>query len=817
MLTLLAWLLGIDPGQIPTGSEWGIAWRNLPELWVIFLVLLPFVLVATTWIYRHEGNSATRGAKVLLGALRAFVLVLLLVILFEPVLSVETQTTNETTVLFLIDSSLSMSVKDRLPKEEARRKAARVAGIVSKADAKLTLEETAELDRFSRIELVNRGLANTELGVLDNIKKRHRVQVYSFAGGLVRDPEIGKMKADGNESGIGDAIVSALKESQSQIVVAIVLITDGRNTKGVNPVNLADTVLSHDYAVPVYAIGVGNPSEPKDVEVKRFEGPDVALAKDFVVFNFTVVSRGYDAKEVEVVLQQGSGNENDRVVERKTITLEGQGREQEVTIQYKPEEKGEYTCTVSIPPQDEELVVENNSSRRIIQIVDEKIKILYVDGYPRWEYRYLKNALVRDTSVEVKVLLQSADAGFPQEGTRNVTPITEFPSELKDLLAYDVILFGDVDPNGPYMSQFHNAEDTMKNIVEFVQDFGGGLAMIAGMHDSPRSYRGTPLGKILPIVPSDDSPDTAPITNAIQVRLTPLGREHPITKLELDPQANEELWEDHDGRRDGLAPIFWYCPVKKVKPGAQVLVARAGVGDSNQDPLVVVQQVGRGRTLFVATDETWRWRFVRGDRYFYAFWREALNYLRGGRLLGSKRFEIHTKQPEYSPNDNVIITARVYNEEFRPEESPTYACELEPPGLQPFEVDLKAVPKKPGRYEGTTKAAELGDYHLSIGPQGLGGDKERASTMFRVVVPNREFENPSMDSDSLTMVAEKTHGRFLPFYDLDQLAPLIQRRGEVTSTMLNREFDLWDSPLIYLLFTALITGEWVLRKRFRLL
>ncbi len=818
MLSLLAKLLGLSNAQIPPGSEWEIAWRSLPDLWVIFLVLLPGALLYTAWVYRRESRSIGRNAKLLLGGLRAFVLLLLLLILFEPVLRVETSTTNETTVVFLIDSSLSMSIKDRLTQEEARRKAAWIAGIVDAPEPRpLAAMEEQELDRLARIDLVNRALTNPRLGVIEEIKKRHRVQVFGFAGGLVSDPPVGEIKADGAESGIGEAIVGALKKLQSQIVVGIVLLTDGRNTKGVTPDDVAAT-LNHDHPVPVYVVAVGNPAEPRDIEVKALEGPDVALAKDFVMFKFKAVSLGYEGKTVEVVLQQGDGTEDDPVVERKSITLEGGGREQEVEIQFKPEEKGNFVCTLSIPPQEEELIVENNSAKHDLQVVDDKIKILYVDGYPRWEYRYLKNALVRDHSVEVWVLLQSADIGFPQECSKQVQPLSDFPAELKELNKSDVILLGDVDPNGPYFAQLTDPEKTLQNIVQFVENFGGGLAVIAGTHDSPRSYRNTPLARILPIVPSEDFEDLPPRTERIQLKLTPAGREHPITKLEMDDEENAELWEDKDQQNNGLPGIFWYTPVKKVKPGATVLVARSSPMESQQAPMIVSQQVGKGRTLFVATDETWRWRFVRGDKYFYAFWREAIGWLRGGRLLGSKRFEIHTEPAEVGPNDPVEIEATIYDTEYQPSTDPTYPCRIELPGVESKEIELTLDPKKTGRYHGAYKPSDLGTYTLSVGPGGLEGEKERATAQFKVVFPNREFENPSLDLKTLEAVADKTSGTFLPIYDLDQLPKkIIQKASEVAGTVLTREFDLWDSPLVYLLFTVLITAEWALRKRFNLL
>jgi hypothetical protein len=150
-------------------------------------------------------------------------------------------------------------------------------------------------------------------------------------------------------------------------------------------------------------------------------------------------------------------------------------------------------------------------------------------------------------------------------------------------------------------------------------------------------------------------------------------------------------------------------------------------------------------------------------------------------------------------------------------DEPTYPCTIDLPGVESQEIELHAAGRQPGRYEGEFKPRDLGTYTLSIGPQGIGGEKERATAQFKVVFPNREFEQPSLARETLETVATRSGGAFLPIYDLEELADRIQKRGEAASTMISREFDLWDSPLVYLVFAALITAEWVIRKRFRLL
>src|SRR5436305_11517132 len=81
-----------------------------------------------------------------------------------------------------------------------------------------------------------------------------------------------------------------------------------------------------------------------------------------------------------------------------------------------------------------------------------KVRLLYVDGYPRWEYRYVSKAMIRDAGIDVSCLLTSADAGAVQPAdpadpkTGFPGPVDEFPRTMEEMLRYDVVLLGDVDP-----------------------------------------------------------------------------------------------------------------------------------------------------------------------------------------------------------------------------------------------------------------------------------------------------------------------------------------------------------------------------------
>ena len=129
----------------------------------------------------------------------------------------------------------------------------------------------------------------------------------------------------------------------------------------------------------------------------------------------------------------------------------------------------------------------------------EKLRVLYVDSEPRYEFRYLKNYLERDETIDLNVVLLSSDPNYSEQD-RSAMPT--FPAAKDDLFAYDVVIFGDADIS--YLSQ-----SQMQNLVEFVTERGGGVLFVAGELFNPLAYHGTPLELLLPIELSDARNPTA--------------------------------------------------------------------------------------------------------------------------------------------------------------------------------------------------------------------------------------------------------------------------------------------------------------------
>ncbi|MGH9361185.1 MAG: hypothetical protein ACRD2T_04655, partial [Thermoanaerobaculia bacterium] len=345
-----------------------------------------------------------------------------------------------------------------------------------------------------------------------------------------------------------------------------------------------------------------------------------------------------------------------------------------------------------------------------IRVLDQKIKVLYLEGPPRWEYRFLKNALIRDPTMAARVYLYSADRGFIQESSPGEPPLSEFPGTREELFQYHVVIIGDVEQDA-----FRKGE--MDLLKDFVSEAGGGVVFIAGENANPARYLDTPLYALLPVeVPEGGRGGSEPGPNdSFNVELTGVGREHPVLRLDNDPERNRELWENRDGiETRHLPPFYWCAEVNREKVGAVELAVnpRRSHPAYGPRPVLAFQNLGKGRTFFSAVDNTWRWRAGVENLYFYKFWGQVIRFAASGRLLGkTRRYSLATDKLVYTLGEKIGIDARVYDANMKPstEESirifhqVVAVTDSSQKAPEPVVLNLSR-PKGPGSYEGTLPA-----------------------------------------------------------------------------------------------------------------
>jgi uncharacterized membrane protein len=452
-----------------------------------------------------------------------------------------------------------------------------------------------------------------------------------------------------------------------------------------------------------------------------------------------------------------------------------------------------------------------------VRVNRQRVRVLYVEGYPRYEYRFLNFMLRRaDARIDVQMFLLSATPDFPQDRTSGLSSLTRVPTSRKELLDnYDVVLLGDVNPYAVSPDPA-KGEEFVRSLLEFVE-LGGGLGIIAGEYQMPRSVAGTDFANLLPIELSRVG-TTVDIPTEVEHRplLEDPAAPHELVRFEQDLGQNRALFESPRGLRG----FFWHFPVAGVKPGSQVLLRHpvaANQAGGERDPLLVIGHYPAGRSLFLAIEASNRWLFRYDTKYFEGFWRNALRWLALGRLKsGDRRYRLEALRTEYALDDRVTLEARVLDEDFRPAELPSQEVLVAAEGDPSVTHDLAAVPGRPGLYRGTFQADRPGRYRAWIESEG----RRASTTEFAVVLPSRETADPRPDPDALAALTSLAGGVLRPLHEVDLLLapdggafPGGEERREPISSQLE---DAWDRFGTLLLALAVLSVEWILRKRYEL-
>jgi von Willebrand factor type A domain len=794
LLRLLADRLGVAP---PRAGEAIVPSLRFEQPWpqgVTLLVVIACVALIV-WLYRSEGQ-ASWAYRSLLAALRISLVLLAIFMLTEAVLSVDR--TGLPYFVVVVDDSASQQVADQF--ENAKEKAA------SEALAKVS--GRPEATRWAVAE----GLLENDQGrILRALQKQNKVRLYlaSTTPRLLAEidkPEdlepalqkLKKVEPTGAQTRLGASLRQVLTELRGAPPSAVLLLSDGQTTDGEPLARAAE--LAARKGVPLYTVGLGSPEPARDLELTELLVDDVVFVDDLVRFQAKLLARGFEGQEVTVRLRErppgAAGDAAGREIETVKVKAPPDGQPARVELRHRPKETGELVYTLEIDPRPRELQTDNNRIERTVNVRKEKLKVLLVDGEPRYEYRYLKNYLEREETIDLSVVLLSSD---PEYSAQDRSALATFPASKDDLFAYDVVVLGDADPSYLSASQMHN-------IAEFVTSKGGGLVFIAGDNFNPLSYRGSPLETLLPIELAEARNPNAVgnVINAFRPELTAEGRTSPIFRFGDDEAASTQIWQN-------LSELFWYLEAPRKKPAALVLAEHPTQnGSDGKLPIFLYQFVGAGKTLFNAVDDTWRWRFRVGDKYFGRFWIQTLRFMARSKLLGQKQAEVSTDRRRYERNQPIQVRVRFPNPGLAPA-SGEVTVQLQKKGQGPRKLPLKLTPGTRNVFEGALSQAAEGEYEIQLlPPPVLPGAVP--TTAFRVDAPAGELEHVEMNQPELIRAAALSKGKF---YTPATVATLLADLPRPQKVPLDTDppIPLWNTWPVLGLFLTLLTAEWLLRKR----
>lgn len=788
--------LGVAP---PNPGERIVPRLRFDQPWsqVVTFAALFFGIGLIYLLYRRERGIPAWG-RWTLTTLRCLLFLLGLVTVNELVLAIDR--TGLPHLAIMVDDSASQALADQYSDTE-----------VAAAVETITGASGTALKELPRIEIAKRWMTRDSGSLLTRLQKNHRLKLYALGSTtrLVADvdkpeqvatavEEVKKLSPDSTESRLGDGVKQVLSELRGIPPTALIVLTDGQTTDGDTLVKAAEQARRAD--VPLYVVGLGDPQPPKNIELADMEVDDVAFVDDVIPFSARLSSQGFAGEELTLRLsEQTSPNAQPRLITTKTIKAPPDGRTIRIPeLDHRPRETGEITYIIESVPKDREQSTADNRVTRKVTVKKVKLKVLLVDGQPRYEYRYLKNFLERDETIQLSALLLSSD---PEYADQDNAAIPVFPTNRDDLFTYDVVILGDVPPGFLTPTQ-------MKNLVDFVTIKGGGLIQIAGQGSAPLAYKGTPIEDLLPIELADARDPTrgaaADDLSAFRPRLTLEGRSSPIFRFGNDEAASMTIW-------DGLQELYWFMDAPRKKPAAVVLAEHpTAVGSDGPLPLLLYQFAGSGKVYYQGLDDTWRWRFRVGDKYFGRYWIQLIRFMARNKLLGNRQAELIADRARYQRGDMVQLRVRFVNPASIPAGN-SVRVELARPGLPPRLLDLPKVAGSKNLFQTSLNTLAEGSYTVRLLPPPV-LDPPVPPATFVIEPPASERAKPSMNRDELTQAARISGGRFFTAAGLETLVGTLPPPAKVPLDT-DPPIPVWNSWPVFLLFLLILLAEWLLRRR----
>ncbi|HYL35008.1 MAG TPA: glutamine amidotransferase [Bryobacteraceae bacterium] len=727
--------------------------------WPLWSLILTLVLAAAglgfvIWSRRNTVAPSMRGVRTgVVWLLETMLVCLLLFLLWQPALSIATLRPQQNIVAVVIDDSRSMSAQE---------------------------------DGMSRRDQV---LKTLNSGLISSLQSKFQVRLYRFGDHLERIDKPDKLTADAPATRIGDSLKEVLADAAMLPIGAVVLLSDGAdNSGGIGLETISDIKRQR---IPVHTIGFGREKMDHDIELTDVQLPVRSLAKSRLEAQVSFRQAGFRGDKARLVVRDSG-----KILASRDIVLKGDGAAQTETVLFNAGDPGVKNLQFSIEPLQDETNRNNNSQMRVLNVDSAKPGVLYMEGEPRWDYKFLRRAVEDDKNIALysivrttqnKTYAQVPDDKHPELKT------TGFPVKVEDLFDFRGLILGSVEAN-------YFTPQQQDLIQQFVDRRGGGLLFLGGPSAlADGGYEKPPFDDLLPVhLPNHKNTfHRDPAT----VELTPSGRDSLITRIDESPDANVARWKK-------LPYLMNYQEAGTPKPGATVLANMNAAGHTL--PLLITQKYGRGRTAVFATGGDWRWQMLQPleDMSHEMFWRQMLRWLVSDTPT---RVAASTPRPVLEDDGRVQLRAEVRDTTYLPTSDAEVQARVMGPDGAAQTVDLHPDPLEQGLYTADWDAASAGSYVTEItarrGTQELG----RGVVTFRRENGVAENFHLEQNRELLEKLSSQTGGRY---YSPDQVSRLGEDISYSEAGISIRETkDLWDMPAVFFFALLLCCAEWLLRRR----
>ncbi len=717
-------------------------------LWLLVVVSLAATIgIGYSLLQRRDSLSLVR--LIALAGLQTAMVTLVLVLLWQPALSSDTLRAKDNTVALLLDTSASM-----------------------------TYGEAGE----SRLQ---QAVAALNDGVLEDLSATLETRLYAFSKDSITIDSLEQVPPPGAATHLGDAVLGVLREARTSALGAVVLISDGAdNSNELDTARLAEIA---GFGVPVYTVGVGRETIPEDVELESVIMTTQVTAGSRVSAQVSI----RHARPGTVRLKVYDG---DAILSSEELTLPDRDGVTTHWVDFDVGDVGVKDLRFVLDAIPGERNTVNNVQSRVIEVPAERRHILYIEGEPRWEYKFIRRAVEENSPIRLASLLRTTPNKFYRQGIDDPTELENgFPEDRETLFNYDALIIGSFEAAALTSEQ-------LDNISAFVSERGGSLLMLAGLRGlADGGWGNSVVADVLPAhLPDIDA--TTFLRLPAKVSLTPAGEDSLLTRLDSDRDANIALWEE-------MPDIADYQYLDGLKPGAETLL-EVDIQGTNH-PLLVHQRYGRGHAFILATGGTWRWQMQlpSEDQRHETFWRQMLRAL----VSSSPRpVVLSAERLFYADDTEITLRAEVKNKEYLPVANAAVSVSVTTDVGGPAQViEMQAIPGEFGMYAATIQADRTGMYRFEVearlGEESLGEARLAVRRADGIVEHFQIQQNRSL----LENLAKMTGGRYFSLDNLDALPETIQFSD--AGILETKVLDLWNMPIVFLLLLLLKTGEWLLR------
>jgi hypothetical protein len=717
------------------------------------------------WTYRRLAAVRGRDRAVLLG-FRVALVALLLFALMQPMLKLKVAVPQENFVGVLLDDSRSMQV--------------------------------ADYNNGPRSGFIHEQLGRPDAPLLTELGKRFQLRVFRFSSSAERLQATGDLKFEGTGTRMGEALDRARDELSGLPVAGLVLASDGADN---SETTLDESIAGlKAQAMPVFSVGIGRERLTRDVQVTRVETPRRALKGSSLVIDVVVTQNGYAGTRVPIIVE-----DDGRMVGTQDITLPRDGEAETVHVRFKVTDVGPRTIRFRIPVQGQEEVSQNNQRDALIDVYNRREKILFLDGQPRPEPKFIRQATDKDDNLQVVLLQRTAEATanlpdkFYRIGVDSGEELTNgFPATREELFGYRGIILGSVEA-----AAF--TPDQQRMLEDFVDVRGGSLLALGGARSfAEGGWAGTPLSDTLPVVldPGSRGPQYPPAE--LVVRVPQSAAHHPATQITDKAEEAPAKWRD-------LPPLTSLNPITELKPGATPLLV--GVNERGRQQIVLAfQRYGRGKSLVLPVQDSWLWRMHAKmdlkDQTHNTFWQRLVRWVVDGvpdRVMAS------VAPDRVQRGEPVTITAEISDPEYKGINDGRITANVTSPSGKVEAVPMEWTVEHDGEYRARFTPTEDGLYKVNVGGTAKNGrDVGSGSVNLKVAPSDAEYFDAAMRAPLLRRIAEETEGRFFRADETSRLVEAITFSGKGITVV--EEKELWDMPIILMLLLGLMGGEWMFRR-----